>query len=72
MRAGLGLTHACRLIQKDFEVGQGELPMDGQEVIFTYTGYNESGFVIDTSFKQGRPAQTRLGIAGLIPGAVPV
>lgn len=59
----------CRLIFKDFEVGRGSPPVDGQEVVFTYTGYNESASLIDTSFKQGRPAQVRLGINGLIPGA---
>ncbi|KAG2443665.1 hypothetical protein HXX76_002014 [Chlamydomonas incerta] len=56
------------LIYKDFEEGTGSLPLDGQEVVFNYTGYNESGSVIDTSFRQGRPAQTRLGVNGMIPG----
>ncbi|GIM03285.1 hypothetical protein Vretimale_8049 [Volvox reticuliferus] len=56
------------LIYKDFEVGTGAQPTDGQEVVFNYTGYNESGSVIDTSFRQGRPAQTRLGVGGMIPG----
>mmetsp|Transcript_5844 Transcript_5844/g.14534 ORF Transcript_5844/g.14534 Transcript_5844/m.14534 type:complete len:218 (-) Transcript_5844:307-960(-) len=56
------------LIYKDFRAGVGAPPVDGQEVVFAYTGYNESGSVIDTSYRQGRPAQTRLGIQGLIPG----
>ncbi|GFR47469.1 hypothetical protein Agub_g9198 [Astrephomene gubernaculifera] len=56
------------LIYKDYEEGQGALPTDGQEVVFNYTGYNESGSIIDTSFRQGRPAQTRLGVGGMIPG----
>lgn len=56
------------LIYKDFEVGEGPEPTEGQEVVFDYTGYNESGTVIDSSYRQGRPAQTRLGINGLIPG----
>ncbi|KAJ9522626.1 hypothetical protein QJQ45_019704, partial [Haematococcus lacustris] len=56
------------LFYKDFNSGQGPLPIDGQEVVFQYTGYNESGAVIDTSYRKNRPAQTRLGIAGLIPG----
>jgi hypothetical protein len=38
-------------------------------VVFDYTGYNESGAAIDSSYRQGRPAETRLGIQGLIPGA---
>jgi hypothetical protein len=38
-------------------------------VVFNYTGYNESGGVIDSSYRQGRPAQTRVGINGMIPGA---
>ena len=39
-----------------------------QEVTFQYTGYNESGTVIDSSYRQDRPAQTQLGVGGLIPG----
>ncbi|GLI61967.1 hypothetical protein VaNZ11_004533, partial [Volvox africanus] len=66
---GDGYTVASSgLIFKDFEVGSGAQPTDGQEVVFNYTGYNESGSVIDTSFRQGRPAQTRLGVGGMIPG----
>jgi FKBP-type peptidyl-prolyl cis-trans isomerase len=57
-----------RVIYKDYKEGQGSSPVDGQEVVFDYTGYNESGGVIDSSYRQGRPSQTRLGIAGLIPG----
>lgn len=60
--------HHRSLIYKDFREGEGSTPVDGQEVIFHYTGFNESGAVIDSSYRQGRPAQTRLGIAGLIPG----
>ncbi|KXZ49320.1 hypothetical protein GPECTOR_22g914 [Gonium pectorale] len=61
-------TAPSGLIYKDFEEGSGPLPTDGQEVVFNYTGYNESGSVIDTSFRQGRAAQTRLGVGGMIPG----
>ena len=50
-------------------MGTGPEPKDGQEVTFHYTAYNESGGRIDTSFKQGKPSVTRLGIKGLIPGA---
>ena len=46
------------------------MPEEGQEVVFHYTAYNESGARIDSSFSKGRPAQTRLGIKGLIPGDV--
>lgn len=56
------------LIYKDAVDGTGEFPVDGQEVVFDYTGYNESGAVIDSTYRRGAPAQTRLGIAGLIPG----
>lgn len=56
------------LIYKDFQEGQGPMPMEGQEVLFHYNGYNESGAIIDSSYRKGRPAQTRLGVAGLIPG----
>ena len=45
------------------------MPKDGQEVTFQYTAYNENGNRIDSSYSKGRPASTRLGINGLIPGA---
>ena len=53
---------------QDFEQGSGPRPEDGQQVTFDYTAYNENGNRIDSSYKQGRPAMTRLGINGLIPG----
>ena len=63
------LWRACCLGAQDFEQGSGVSPQDGQEVTFQYTAYNESGSRIDSSYRQGRPASTRLGINGLIPGA---
>ena len=62
------LWRACCLGAQDFEQGSGVSPQDGQEVTFQYTAYNESGSRIDSSYRQGRPASTRLGINGLIPG----
>jgi FKBP-type peptidyl-prolyl cis-trans isomerase len=57
------------VIYKDFAEGAGDaFPQDGQQVSFDYTAYNESAAVIDSSYRKGQPAQTRLGIAGLIPG----
>ena len=56
------------LLLQDFEEGNGSLPQDGQQVTFDYTAYNESGLRIDSTYQKGRPAQTRLGINGLIPG----
>jgi hypothetical protein len=56
------------LIFKDFVVGAGSSPVDGQQVVFDYTGYNESGTPIDSSYRKGRAAEVRLGINGLIPG----
>ena len=53
---------------QDFQEGAGERPQDGQEVTFSYVAYNESGAKIDSSYQKGRPASTRLGINGLIPG----
>ena len=55
--------------QQDVAEGSGERPMDGQEVVFDYVAYNESGVRIDSSYNKGRPASIRLGINGLIPGA---
>ncbi|KAI8105942.1 hypothetical protein M9434_000521 [Picochlorum sp. BPE23] len=57
------------LIYKDYAVGSGdEYPKDGQQVTFDYTAYNESASVIDSSYRKGQPASTRLGISGMIPG----
>ncbi len=38
------------------------------QVVFDYTAFNESGTLIDSTFRLGRPGETRLGIGGLIPG----
>jgi FKBP-type peptidyl-prolyl cis-trans isomerase len=56
------------VIYKDFKLGQGQEPTDGEQVTFQYTAYNESGRLIDSTYRQDRPAETRLGISGLIPG----
>lgn len=56
------------IIYKDYKEGSGPFPVEGQEVYFNYTGYNESGGQIDSSYRQNRPAQVQLGIGGLIPG----
>jgi FKBP-type peptidyl-prolyl cis-trans isomerase len=58
------------LVYRDYDRGDASkgTPVDGQEVVFDYVGYNESGAVIDSSYRLGRPAQTRLGVKGLIPG----
>lgn len=56
------------LIYKDFEVGKGDYPKAGQQVIFHYVGYNESGRRIDSTYIQGSPAKVRLGTNGLVPG----
>jgi hypothetical protein len=47
------------------------LPVDVpplQQIVFDYTAYNESAATIDSSYRKGQPAQTQLGIQGLIPG----
>ncbi|XP_021755250.1 peptidyl-prolyl cis-trans isomerase FKBP20-2, chloroplastic-like [Chenopodium quinoa] len=56
------------LIYRDFEVGQGDCPKDGQQVIFQYIGYNESGRRIDSTYIQGAPAKIRMGTKALVPG----
>ena len=58
----------CERLQ-DYETGSGAPPEDGQEVEFHYSAYNENGARVDTSFSKGKPAKTRMGIKGLIPGA---
>jgi hypothetical protein len=63
-----GFFVLCRLIYKDFVSGGGGSPADGQQVVFDYTGYNESGTIVDSSYRKGRAAEVRLGINGLIPG----
>nr|CAD1844937.1 unnamed protein product [Ananas comosus var. bracteatus] len=54
------------LIYWDIEVGQGDCPKDGQQVIFHYVGYNESGRRIDSTYLQGSPAKIRLGNKALV------
>ena len=56
------------LVYKDYATGDGELPEDGQQVTFHYVAYNEAGGLVDSTYRRGRPAETRLGIGGLIPG----
>ncbi|XP_057451053.1 peptidyl-prolyl cis-trans isomerase FKBP20-2, chloroplastic [Lotus japonicus] len=56
------------LIYRDFEVGKGDCPKDGQQVTFHYTGYNESGRRIDSTYLQGSPAKIRMGTKALVPG----
>lgn len=57
-----------RLIYKDYVVGTGRRPTDGEQVKFEYTGYNENGARIDSTYGRGYPAETQLGVGGLIPG----
>jgi FKBP-type peptidyl-prolyl cis-trans isomerase len=38
------------------------------QVVFDYSAYNENGALIDSTYRKGEPAATRIGIAGLIPG----
>ncbi|XP_050237237.1 peptidyl-prolyl cis-trans isomerase FKBP20-2, chloroplastic [Mercurialis annua] len=56
------------LIYRDFEVGKGDCPKAGQQVIFHYVGYNESGRRIDSTYLQGAPAKIRMGTNSLVPG----
>lgn len=56
------------LILWDIAVGKGDSPKDGQQVIFHYVGYNESGRRIDSTYLQGTPARIRMGTNGLVPG----
>jgi FKBP-type peptidyl-prolyl cis-trans isomerase len=67
---GFTTDTATGLIFKDLALGDTSAPYpeDGQEVVFDYTAYNESGSRIDSSASKGRPARVRLGIGGLIPG----
>ncbi|KNA26094.1 hypothetical protein SOVF_000140 [Spinacia oleracea] len=56
------------LMYRDFEVGEGDYPKDGQQIIFQYIGYNETGRRIDSTYLQGAPAKIRLGTKALVPG----
>lgn len=56
------------LILWDIAVGKGDSPKDGQQVIFHYVGYNESGRRIDSTYLQGTPARIRMGTNALVPG----
>lgn len=56
------------LVYLDIQEGQGDFPKDGQQITFHYIGYNESGRRVDSTYQQGRPAKTRVGINAMIPG----
>ncbi|TKY68938.1 Peptidyl-prolyl cis-trans isomerase FKBP20-2 [Spatholobus suberectus] len=56
------------LIYRDFVVGQGDCPKDGQQITFHYVGYNESGRRIDSTYLRGSPAKIRMGNKALVPG----
>uniref|UniRef100_A0ACD5U8L9 Uncharacterized protein n=1 Tax=Avena sativa TaxID=4498 RepID=A0ACD5U8L9_AVESA len=62
------ITRDSGLIYEDVKVGTGDCPQDGQQVIFHYVGYNESGRRIDSTYIQGSPAKIRLGNKSLVPG----
>lgn len=62
------ITRDSGLIYRDFEVGSGDCPKDGQQVTFHYVGYNESGRRIDSTYLQGSPAKIRMGNKALVPG----
>ncbi|KAK7317449.1 hypothetical protein RJT34_01698 [Clitoria ternatea] len=62
------VTTNSGLIYRDFVVGQGDCPKDGQQVTFHYVGYNESGRRIDSTYLQGKPAKIRMGNKSLVPG----
>ena len=62
------VTQDDGLVYKDFVEGKGDVPKDGQEVTFEYVAYNENGGTIDSTYRKGVPASTRLGINGMIPG----
>ncbi|KAF0906620.1 hypothetical protein E2562_012203 [Oryza meyeriana var. granulata] len=62
------ITRDSGLMYEDIKVGTGNSPKDGQQVIFHYVGYNESGRRIDSTYIQGSPAKIRLGNKTLVPG----
>uniref|UniRef100_A0A0E0DE12 peptidylprolyl isomerase n=1 Tax=Oryza meridionalis TaxID=40149 RepID=A0A0E0DE12_9ORYZ len=47
------ITRDSGLLYEDIKVGTGNSPKDGQQVIFHYVGYNESGRRIDSTYIQG-------------------
>ncbi|CAM0905906.1 unnamed protein product [Alopecurus aequalis] len=64
------ITRDSGLIYEDVKVGTGDCPKDGQQIIFHYVGYNESGRRIDSTYIQGSPAKIRLGNKSLVPGKI--
>ncbi|EYU31905.1 hypothetical protein ABFS82_02G142800 [Erythranthe guttata] len=62
------VTRDSGLVLWDIAVGEGDSPKVGQQVIFHYIGYNESGRRIDSTYLQGSPAKVRVGTNALIPG----
>jgi len=62
------VVQANGLIVKDYVEGDGEKPRENQECTFEYVAYNENGGTIDSTYRRGAPAMTRIGINGMIPG----
>ena len=58
------VTQDDGLVYKDFEVGAGPTPEDGQEVTFHYVAYNENGGTIDSTYRKNAPASTDWGSTG--------
>ena len=63
---GKMLTTPSGLRYKDVKAGTGLSPKMGDTVVVNYTGWLTNGTVFDSSAKQGKPAEFRLG--EVIPG----
>eukprot|EP00747_Dinoflagellata_sp_TGD_P186528 gnl/TRDRNA2_/TRDRNA2_43591_c0_seq1.p1 gnl/TRDRNA2_/TRDRNA2_43591_c0~~gnl/TRDRNA2_/TRDRNA2_43591_c0_seq1.p1 ORF type:complete len:311 (+),score=47.20 gnl/TRDRNA2_/TRDRNA2_43591_c0_seq1:47-979(+) len=60
-------TQKDGLMYKDFQVGEGKSPRDGEEVTFDYEVYNENGRRVDSSYGKD-VGKARLGLGTMIPG----
>ena len=58
------MTQDDGLVYKDFEVGAGPTPEDGQEVTFHYVAYNENGGTIDSTYRKTRRRPLDWGSTG--------
>jgi peptidylprolyl isomerase len=65
---GTEITTASGLKYIDTVTGTGPSPQPGQTISVNYTGTLVNGTVFDSSAKQGKPYQFRIGTAAVIKG----
>jgi FKBP-type peptidyl-prolyl cis-trans isomerase len=60
-KAGSEITTASGLRIEDLKVGDGPSPKPGQTVVVNYIGALENGTEFNNTYKDGRPAEFKIG-----------